>query len=284
MTIPRRALVSGLIAASAIRRPAAAQMAFGVDAAPAASPVKPRWQRNAAPTPRHDGRPVITLVIDDMGVVHPGTNRVMALPGPLTLAWFPFAHAVPQQVAEATSRGHEAILHMPMQANGRSTAWTGPDPLRVDIAPEENLRRLQVALDAVPATVGLNNHMGSVATLDGPLMAIVAAEARRREMLVLDSLTIPHSMVYREAINAGVPAAARDVFIDPMASATVIRQQLVQVEAIASRYGHVIAIGHPWPLTIDALENWMPGLADRGFALWPLSATVAWRNDIRLAV
>ncbi len=282
MPILRRALVTGLAAASATLRPAAAQMAFGAAAVPPTPITKPRWQRNAVAAPQFDGRPAITLVIDDMGVVHPGTNRVMALPAPLTLAWFPFAHGLPQQVAEAAARGHEAILHMPMQANGRSTAWTGPDPLRIDVPLDENLRRLQAALDAVPATVGLNNHMGSVATLDGPLMAMVAAEAKRREMLVLDSLTIPHSMVYREAVVAGVPAASRDVFIDPVANAAVIRQQLAQIEAIATRHGHVIAIGHPWPLTIEALEAWVPGLQDRGFVLWPLSATVAWKNDIRL--
>ena len=283
MRFPRRALVSGLIASAGLARPAAAQMAFGAAVPPPSSATKPRWQRYAAATPRYDGRPVITLVIDDMGVVHPGTNRVMALPGPLTLSWFPFAHNLQQQVAEATSRGHEATLHMPMQSSGRSTAWTGPDPLRVDIPLDENLRRLQAALDAVPDTVGLNNHLGSVATLDGPLMAMVAAEAKKREMLVLDSVTIPHSMVYREAVNAGVPAAARDVFIDPVASAAVIHQQLAQIESVATRYGHVIAIGHPWPLTIEALESWVPSLRDRGFVLWPLSATVAWRNDIEIS-
>lgn len=283
MRLSRRALASGLVATAGLIRPAAAQMAYGAAAPPPAGSVKPRWQRLAATTPRYDGRPIICVVIDDMGVVHPGTNRVMALPAPLTLSWFPFAHNLPQQVAEATLRGHEATLHMPMQSSGNSTAWTGPDPLRVDISAEENLRRLQTALDAVPDTVGLNNHMGSVATLDGPLMAMVAAEAKKREMLVLDSVTIPHSMVYREAVNAGVPAAARDVFIDPVASAQVIRQQLAQIESVATRYGHVIAIGHPWPLTIEALESWVPSLHDRGFALWPLSATVAWRNDIEIS-
>jgi polysaccharide deacetylase 2 family uncharacterized protein YibQ len=153
-------------------------------------------------------------VIDDMGVVHPGTQRVAAMPGPLTLAWFPFAHALPDQVGAAAARGHEAILHMPMQAFGASTAWTGPDPLRVDIPLAENHRRLVAALDAVPDTVGLNNHMGSVATRDRALMDLVAGEAKRRGMLVLDSVTIPHSLAYRQAALAGVPAAARDVFID----------------------------------------------------------------------
>jgi polysaccharide deacetylase 2 family uncharacterized protein YibQ len=169
---------------------------------------------------------------------------------------------------------------MPMQATGNSTAWTGPDPLRIDLPPAENLRRLQAALDMVPDTVGLNNHMGSVATRDQALMDMVAQEARRREMLVLDSVTISHSLAARQAMLAGVPAASRDIFIDYMADAGVIRGQLALIEASARRHGHVIAIGHPWPLTVEALEAWVPTLANRGFALWPLSATVAWRNYI----
>lgn len=282
MHLPRRAVLSGLIAAPALVRPAAAQLAAeGGPTAPRVGP-PPRWQRNAARAPMHDGRPAITIVIDDLGVVHAGTQRVIALPAPITLAWFPFARNLPEQVAAGTARGHEAILHMPMQATGNTTAWTGPDPLRIDLPPAENLRRLQAALDAVPDTVGLNNHMGSVATRDQALMDLVAQEARRREMLVLDSVTIGHSLAARQASLAGVPAASRDIFIDYMADANVIRGQLALIEATARRYGHVIAIGHPWPLTVEALEAWVPTLANRGFALWPLSATVAWRNEIAL--
>ena len=258
-------------------------MVQGGSAPPVPPLVKPRWQRFAAPVPKQDGRPIITLIVDDMGVVHDGTRRVVALPGPITLAWFPFAPRLPQQVSEAAERGHEAVLHMPMQATGNNTNWTGPDPLRVDLPMEENLRRLQNALDAVPDTVGLNNHMGSVASLDRALMDMVAAEAKKREMLVLDSVTIPHSLVYRQAMLAGVPAASRDVFVDYIPKADAIRAQLAEIERIAIHYGNAIAIGHPWPLTVAALEAWVPTLESRGFALWPLSATVAMKNDLAIA-
>ncbi len=286
--IDRRTLAAGLVtsvlAPGVFARPAAAQMVAGGSAPPPPLEGHPRWVRNAMPRPKFDGKPAITLVVDDMGVVHPGTNRVMALPGPLTLAWFPFARNLGPQVAESRARGHETILHMPMQASGKSVAWTGPDPLTTDVSPEENLRRLTNALDAVPDTVGLNNHMGSVATLSAPLMDIVAAEAKKRGMLVLDSVTIPHSRVYSQAALIGVPAASRDVFIDWVPNPAVIRTQIALVEALAQKHGHVIAIGHPWPHTIEALEAWVPTLERRGFALWPLSATVAFRNEITLSV
>jgi len=267
MLLLRRTVLSGLIAASAIAAPAVAQLAPEGGPAAARQGPAPRWQRYAVAPPMLDGRPAITIVIDDMGVVHSGTQRVVALPGLLTLAWFPFAKSLPEQIAAAAARGHEAILHMPMQATGNSIAWTGPDPLRIDLPPAENLRRLQAALDAVPDTVGLNNHMGSVATRDQALMDLVAQEAKRREMLVLDSVTVGHSLAARQASLAGVPAASRDIFIDYLSDANVIRGQLALIEATARRHGHVIAIGHPWPLTVEALETWVPTLANRGFAL-----------------
>jgi polysaccharide deacetylase 2 family uncharacterized protein YibQ len=257
------------------------------DAVPApptvpATPLSPRWQRYAVALPPKADRPAITIVIDDLGVMHAATERVVAMPGPLTLSWFPFAHNVAAQVAAAIPRGHEMTLHMPMQSYGLTTAWTGPDPLRIDLPDAVNLARLHAAMDAVPNTVGLNNHMGSVATRNPALMALVARETKARNMLFLDSVVVAHSYGYSEARDAGVPAAARDIFIDHSNDPREIRDQLAQIEAMARRRGHVIAIGHPWPHTIAALEEWLPTLNAKGFSMWPLSAMVARRNGLKM--
>jgi len=248
----------------------------------AATVAPPRWQRYAVARPHQVDRPAITIVIDDLGVVHPATERVVAMPGPLTLSWFPFAKNLPAQVAAAAARGHEMTLHMPMQSNGNTIAWTGPDPLRIDLSDSVNLARLRAAIEAVPQTVGLNNHMGSVATKDAALMALVAKESKAHDMLFLDSVVVAHSYGYSAAHEAGVPAAARDIFIDHSPDPKIIREQLAQIESYSRRHGHVIAIGHPWPHTVAALEEWLPTLPGKGFSLWPLSAMVARRNDLKM--
>ena len=283
--------MASLLAAPAILRSAPVRATEAPDfsnivtaqATPLPGPV-PRWQQFAVPRKRGDRRPMLSIVIDDMGFMHPGTQRAVALPGPLTMSWFPFASNLPLQVAAAAARGHEATLHMPMQVVSDSTYQTGPDPLRIDLPPAENLRRLRAALDAVPQTVGLNNHMGSVATRDVPLMDLVALETKSRGMLFLDSLVIGHSVAYRQSALIGVPAASRDVFIDDSHDKAVMRRQLAEAVWIAKRYGNVIAIGHPRPATLDVLEEWLPGAEAReGVALTPLSAVVAHRNAIPLA-
>jgi polysaccharide deacetylase 2 family uncharacterized protein YibQ len=121
-----------------------------------------------------------------------------------------------------------------------------------------------------------------VATKDAALMDIVAREAADHGMLFLDSVTIPHSVALARAEIAGVPAAARDVFIDHVSDGGIIAGQLAQIEHAARRSGYAIAIGHPRPLTIAALEKWLPTLAAKGFVLWPIAATVALRNRIDL--
>jgi hypothetical protein len=288
--LPRRTALAGLIAATALL-PAAPALAKPWILHPEAYPdpppapvAVPTWRRNAVPVTFADARPKIAIVVDDMGVIHPYSDQVLALPAPLTLSWFPFAPDLPEQVAAGAARGHEATLHMPMQSFSDSTRQTGPDPLRIDLPPSVNLARLRAALDAVPDTVGLNNHMGAVATRDAALMDLVAGEARARGMLFLDSVTIPHSVALARAEIAGVPAAARDVFIDHDAGPAVIREQLAEIEATARRLGYAIAIGHPRPHTLEALEAWLPTLAAKGFVLWPISATVALRNRIDLSV
>src|SRR5271167_4568094 len=118
MILNRLAVLTGLLAAPALICHAHAE--------PPAPSLPPRWQRFAMPAPPADGRPAISIIIDDLGVIHPGTARAVALPAQITLAWFPFARDLPDQLAAAGERGHEALLHMPMQAFGNTMAWTGP--------------------------------------------------------------------------------------------------------------------------------------------------------------
>jgi len=255
---------------------------LATSALPSGGAALPTWRRFAVTPQPANGRPIICIVIDDLGVMHRGTERIVAMPGPLTLSWFPFAPNLPEQVAGGAARGHEATLHMPMQSFSNSTYQTGPDPLRIDLPPAVNLARLRAAIAAVPNVVGLNNHMGSVATHDAALMELVAHETRQHDMLFLDSLTIGGSQGWRQAEAAGVPSAARDIFIDDKNNARLIAEQLLLIEHSARTRGNVIAIGHPRPLTVDALEAWLPTLPRKGFVLWPLAATVALRGNLPL--
>ncbi|WP_247877085.1 divergent polysaccharide deacetylase family protein [Azospirillum brasilense] len=239
---------------------------------PKVAPGSPLWKKNALPFRAPPGKPVIAIVIDDMGVDRKRSNRAVSLPAPLTLAWLPYAHELPAQARAARAAGHELMLHLPMEPSG--SADPGPQALRVSLDKGEILRRTKAALDSFDGYVGVNNHMGSRFTADPAAMAPVLGEIARRGLLWLDSRTTAKSAGLTLAREFQMPFAGRDIFLDNEMTVSAVRGQLAKTEQVARRQGYAIAIGHPHDATIDALASWMPEVQKRGFVLVPVSAVV----------
>ena len=246
-------------------------------AVPAARSV-PAWQRNAVPAPRADGRPLIAIIFDDMGVDRARSRRVIAMAGPFTLSYLPYASDVALQAAAARRAGHEIMLHMPMEPEGREDP--GPQPLLVALGPEETRRRLAAELDRLGPVVGANNHMGSRFTTNRAAMQPVLSELSARGLFFVDSRTTAATVAEDEARNFGIPAVARDVFLDHDMQPAAVRARLQDLEAVARRRGSAIAIGHPNDVTIAAVAAWLAGARERGFVLVPVSAVVRMRSAV----
>jgi hypothetical protein len=246
----------------------------------------PLWRRNAVPSPVPNGRPMIAIVIDDMGVDQRHSVEAAKLPGPLTLSYLPYARDLGQQTSAARRAGHELMVHVPMQpqsrtgANGQpeSGGDPGPNALLVGLSNEEIRRRLDIALASFDGYVGINNHMGSAFTVNRPGMATVIADLKSRGLLFLDSRTIAGSVGEGLAEEAGVAHATRNVFLDNVQTTLEVRTRLAELERVAKARGAAVAIGHPHETTIAVLKEWLPTAASQGFVLVPLSAIVA-RNE-----
>jgi hypothetical protein len=232
----------------------------------------PTWLRNAVAASL-DARPAIALVIDDLGFNRRAAATLNRLPGPLTLAFLPYATKLDEQTRAARAAGHELLVHVPMEPRGEE--WPGPNALTSELAPAELVTRLRSQLRSFPGFVGINNHMGSLLTTDPERMAIVMAELRRLGLLFLDSRTTPQSVAALEADRMGVPHAQRDVFIDHDVDRVTVLRALQRAEGIARAHGHAVVIGHPHDVTLEALRTWLPTLEARGIALVPISAIVA---------
>jgi polysaccharide deacetylase 2 family uncharacterized protein YibQ len=235
------------------------------------------WKKYAALAPDDTGLPMIAIVIDDVGQGWGRAMAVVALAPPVTLALLPYADRLPELAKAARARGHEIIVHLPMQPESQAMD-EGPNGLRLDLDADELKRRLAWNLDRFSGFVGASNHMGSQFTADTAAMGIVLAEISARGLLWLDSRTSPHSLGASLAATLGVPSASRDVFLDNEVGSTAIGDRLFETERIARAKGSAIAIGHPHPATLAALKAWQAEVASRGFQLVPLSAVVARRR------
>lgn len=237
---------------------------------------RPVWVRNAAPFLNVADRPKIVVVIDDLGLSRVKSDRMANLPGPLTLAYLPYAHNLNEQADFAQGKGHELMIHMPMQPISE-LADPGPDALLRELDAEELQKRIEKNLAVFDGYVGINNHMGSGFTQDQKGLDVLMAALRERGLLYLDSRTSADSLAEDTARRHSVAATGRDVFIDHEISEEFITAALLKTEDIARRYGTAIAIGHPHPKTAEALAAWLPTLEQKGFQLVPITAVM----DIR---
>jgi len=243
-------------------------------------PDKLAWIRNAVVPPKTGKRPIITIVVDDLGLSLARSERVFALKPPLTLAFLPYADNLAQQSRQALEDGHELLLHLPMEPeNGDFDP--GPRALMTDSARKKIVNDLQWNLGRFSGYVGINNHMGSRFTADRKGMKTVMGEVKKRGLLYLDSLTTSDSQGPRLAREMGVPYAVRHVFLDNVISYNAIRDRLKDLEKVAREQGFAIGICHPHDATIQALSSWLKTLDQKGLVLVPLSSIVLKRMEIR---
>ena len=235
----------------------------------------PAWRKNAVATVLEPGRPLIAIVIDDLGPGHGAALKAIGLPGPLTLAFLPYAEDLANLTAKARGAGHELLVHMPMEPIDLAHNYPGPQALLTDLPLPEVQARLDWALGRFEGYVGINNHMGSAFSTWEPGLAVVMQALHDKGLLFLDSRTIGNSKAEGMALAYGVPATGRDVFLDNDAhDSAAIWAQLRQAERVALKRGSAIAIGHPHPATLQALAAWIPEMQARGFQLVPVSALV----------
>ncbi len=242
----------------------------------AAAPGTEAWRRNAVPFRDLSSRPLVAVVIDDVGLDRPRSRRTWELPGPLTLSFLPYAKDLREQARAARAKGHELMLHLPMEPNGRNDP--GPNALLVSLTDAEIRQRTTAALDSFDGFAGVNNHMGSRFTTFRPGMETVLRQLKGRGLMFLDSRTSAQSVGDTVAHEVGVPSIVRHVFLDDDDSLGAVRRRLAEAEAIARRQGFVVVIGHPHEATLQALAEWLPAVSGKGLALAPATAVLRKRN------
>ena len=113
--------------------------------------------------------------------------------------------------------------------------------------------------------------MGSEISRDRRAMKTILQVLKRRELFFLDSRTGADSLGYRTALDLGLAAAERNIFLDNDRASSAVRAQFEELLVMARRRGHAIAIGHPYPVTLEVLSGEVPGAVARGYEFVVLS-------------
>ena len=214
--------------------------------------------------------PRIAIIIDDLGNdLHEG-RRAIGLPAAVTCAFLPRAPYSVRLAESAFGRGKEIMLHLPMDSVDDRPL--GPDGLTVGMTREQFLTSLYRDLDAIPHIRGVNNHMGSLLTQLPDDMDWLMRELRRRGLYFIDSRTTRATVAEQTARSFGIATDRRNLFLDNLPTRAAIERQFDKLLRMARRRGRAIAIGHPYPETMDVLEARLPGLSvETGVEVVPIS-------------
>lgn len=217
-------------------------------------------------------KPLIVVVIDDMGISKKRTKDINSLKYPITTSFLTYGENLDAQIADSLKANHEVIAHIPMEA--QSKVEIAPDMLKVSMSDKEIANSLRKMLAKFPDVKGVNNHMGSKFTENAAKMDVVIGELYNRRLFFLDSRTSGKSVGCDVAKKYPLPCVRRSVFIDNENTYNHVMEKLHLAEKIAKRNGYAIAIGHPKSQTYLALKDWLPTLGDKGIELVHLSDIV----------
>ncbi len=221
-----------------------------------------------------DTKPRIAIIIDDLGYQLDAGRRALELPGPIAFAVLPETPYGRRLATLANTAGREVLLHLPLQAANHEGP-AEPGGITLDMTRGTFRTAFAAAMETVPFAVGVSSHRGSLLTRHPGHMAWLMEEIRAREdLFFIDSYTTHESIAIQVAREEGVSAARRDVFLDHERTVDAVAREFERLKSKARKDGHAVAIGHPFPETLEVLEEQLPLLEEQGFELVTISELI----------
>src|SRR3989337_134321 len=215
----------------------------------------------------------IAIVIDDLGNNKEAFNKLLKMKISFSFSVLPHQEYTRYISREAKKKRHDLLLHLPMEPENSENIY-GEGFILSSMTPNEMLKEFENDLKSVPGAIGVNNHMGSFLTQDRKAMAIILGEIKRKGLFFVDSRTSSKTVAYDVAKKLGLKSAERNVFLDDIEDEEEVLKQIELLINTAKKNGRAIAIGHPRPQTIAALEKMLPALKTGGIEIVPVSRLV----------
>ncbi|MEX0976527.1 MAG: divergent polysaccharide deacetylase family protein [Woeseia sp.] len=218
--------------------------------------------------------PRIAIIMDDFGYQLAAGRRGVNLPGPVACAVLPQTPRAALLAEAAHAAGKEVLMHLPLQAVGEQVAE--PGGIVLDMSREQLAQAFAGNLASIPHVIGVNTHRGSLLTRHpGHMHWLMQEIDARGDLIFIDSYTTADSIALQLALESGVPAVRRDVFLDPGAAPATVEREFARLKKLARVRGMAVGIGHLYPATLTLLERELPRLASEGIELVSISDYVA---------
>ena len=208
----------------------------------------------------------IALIIDDIGFSCRRAREFLNLNVPLTFSILPRLKKSYDLAFEIHERGHEVMLHQPMEPID-PTIDPGPGALYVGHEADMIAEIMEKNIFGLPYITGVNNHMGSKFTESRNKIKEFLGIIKETGFFFVDSLTTTRSRAYETAKRLQIGTARRNIFLDNRQEESAVLYQLSHLKAIAGKHGCAVGIGHPFPETARAIGRFAKDLEGSGISL-----------------
>ena len=209
-------------------------------------------------------RPKIAIIFDDLGESLRDLKEIYSLNTPLTISVIPNLK-FSKNIAHIASRcGFSVLIHLPLEPASSQLYQT--DKYRFitsDLSKREVISLLRQYLNSIRIAIGVNNHMGSLATENRQLMKIVLGELKKRGLIFVDSRTSLKSIAYEQAREMELISGYNQGFLDAIDSIKVMEERMEELKALAQEKGKIIIIAHPRRNTLRFLKAQLPLLREK---------------------
>ncbi len=221
----------------------------------------------------------ISLIIDDLGY-HPKNDfRAISLKGQVGYAFLPDTPHAKRLAKLAHQKNKEIILHLPMEST--QTSAQEPNVLTRTMDKQSFIKMLEKSLSAIPFISGLNNHMGSVLTMSEIHMTWLMSYLAQTNLFFIDSRTTRETIAEKIAQQHHIPNSRRNVFLDHVHTREAIEKQYQRLIRLARKKGTALAIGHPFSMTLDFLEEKLPELEEKNIQLISVKKLISIQNSAK---
>lgn len=225
------------------------------------------------PFDRQDPRPRIGLIIGGLGLnAALAEEAIRRLPGPVTLAFSPYAPRVDRLLDQARAKGMEVLLALPLEPTGYPLNSPGDRALLTSLSEADNQDRLDWSLSRFGGYVGV---IGAHGPMRGERFALLPDR-----MGALQRALALRGLLYVDPRpGASQPARAWgrtvDVLVDEPATRGEIDRKLESLERTARERGTALGYaGEPSPVLVERVAIWAGQVEGRGIALAPVSALI----------
>ena len=220
----------------------------------------------------HESKIYVAIIIDDLGYKKKQDMRAIQLPGNVTYAFLPHTPYVKDMIESVHAQGHEIMLHLPMQST--EPFFLGPGALTNEMTEQEFKQSSVESIRSIPHVKGVNNHMGSLMTSQQESMNWLMDELTQTDLFFVDSRTSVETVAEQAANLYKIKNTRRNVFLDHELNRPAIEFQFNRLIELARKNGSAVAIGHPFSMTLDVLEEKIPQLEAAGIELIKVSSLI----------